>query len=211
MTRVNPQRLLKTIPQEEFDYTLLTGALSEYVGARQKINQLLRDNIITRVKKGLYVFGPEYNRAPVCKEVLANLIYGPSCISLEYALAYHGLIPERVEQITSVTPKREKAFNTPLGRFTYRYLGQKRYPHGIEQVWIDDHHPALMASREKALLDYLVLNRVTGITGTEEAEQFLESDLRIDRENWKQFDTNSLRRLNRYYRHDGAEYIMDVL
>ena len=42
----------------------------------------MRAGVITRVKKGLYVFGPEYNQAPVCKEVLANLIYGPSCISL---------------------------------------------------------------------------------------------------------------------------------
>jgi len=211
MTRVSPQQLLKLIPQEEFDYTLLTGTLSKYSGVRQKIHQLLRDQIITRVKKGLYVFGPEYNRAPVCKEVLANLIYGPSCISLEYALAYHGLIPERVEQITSVTSNRDKAFETHLGRFSYRHLGIKRYPHGIEQIWIDDRHPVLMASSEKALLDYLVLKRVTGITGTEEAEQFLESDLRIDRANWKQFNPNTLRQLNRFYGHKGAEYIMDVL
>jgi predicted transcriptional regulator of viral defense system len=211
MTKLSPQNLLKAIPREEFDYTLLTGTLSEYSGVRQKINELLRNQVIIRVKKGLYVFGPEYNRNPVCIEVLANLIYGPSCLSLEYALAYYGLIPERVEQITSVTSKRDRIFKTPLGRFSYRHLGDDRYPHGIEQVWIDNDHPILIASPEKALLDYLVLYRVSGITGSEEAEKFLESDLRIDRANWKQFDPNTLRQLNRYYRHKGAEFVVDIL
>ncbi len=111
----------------------------------QKINELLKAGVITRVKKGLYVFASEYNQAPVCKEVLANLIYGPSCLSLEYALSYHELIPERVETMTSVTPKRDKQFQTPLGLFTYRYLAIDKYPHGIKQVWIDSQHPVLMA------------------------------------------------------------------
>jgi predicted transcriptional regulator of viral defense system len=95
MTRIDAVKLRKIIPREEFDYALLTAALSEYAAPRQKINELLKSGVITRVKKGLYIFGPAYNQVPVCKEVLANLIYGPSCLSLEYALAYHGLIPER--------------------------------------------------------------------------------------------------------------------
>src|SRR5439155_24771651 len=107
------------IGREEFDHSLLASALSSYSGVRQKINELLKSGTIVRVKKGLYVFGPEVRQNPICKETLANLIYGPSCISLEYALSHHGLIPERVETITSVTPKKNKEFNTPIGRFTY--------------------------------------------------------------------------------------------
>src|ERR1700733_4520854 len=126
MTKIDTFQLRKIIPQEEFDYGLLTGALSDYAGVRQKINELLKAGIIVRVKKGLYVFGPAYNNALVCKEVLGNLIYGPSCISLEYALSYHGFIPERVETITSVTPKRDKGITTPLGQFNYRYLGLEK-------------------------------------------------------------------------------------
>ncbi len=151
MTKMNAFQLRKTIPYEEFDYTHLVDALSSYSGVRQKINELIKAGIIIRVKKGLYTFGPEYNLVPICKEILANLIYGPSCVSLEYALSYHGLIPERVEIITSVTPKRDKEFDTPLGQFNYRYLGADKYPHGIEQVWIDATHPILIASPEKAI------------------------------------------------------------
>jgi predicted transcriptional regulator of viral defense system len=211
MTKIGTFQLRKAIPQEEFDYGLLTSALSEYSGVRQKINELLKSGVIVRVKKGLYVFGPGFNNAPVCKELLANLIFGPSCISLEYALSYHGLIPERVEAITSVTPKRDKEFMTPLGRFSYRYLGFDKYPHGIEQIWIDSKHPVLMASPEKAICDFVVLNKVTGITGNDSAVEFLESDLRIARENWTRFDPNVIRKLNRFYRNKNIEYILEIL
>lgn len=211
MTRIDAFQLRKTIPREEFDYTLLTGALCEYLAVPQKINELLKAGVITRVKKGLYVFGPSYNRAPICKEVLANLIYGPSCISLEYALAYYELIPERVETLTSVTPKRDKEFETPLGQFSYRYLSPDKYPHGIARVWIDKDHPVLMASAEKALCDYVALNKVTGITASADAKEFLEFDLRIDRKNWKQLDANALWKLNKFYRNKNIEYILEVL
>ncbi|MBI4533851.1 MAG: hypothetical protein HY711_07870 [Candidatus Melainabacteria bacterium] len=211
MTIVNTFQLRKAIAQEEFDYLLLAGALSQYIAVRQKINELLKAGVILRVKKGLYVFGPEYSQAPVVKEVLANLIYGPSCISLEYALAYHGLIPERVETLTSVTPKRDKEFQTPLGQFSYRYLAADKYPHGIEQVWVDRNHPVFMASPEKALCDYVVLNRVSGIIGSKSAREFLESDLRIDRENWKQFSPDALRKLNQCYRNKSIEHILETL
>jgi predicted transcriptional regulator of viral defense system len=209
--KVDAFRLRQAIPQEEFDYTLLTGALSEYGAKNQKINELLKSGVITRIKKGLYVYGPNYSRAPVCKEVLANLIYGPSCISLEYALAYHGLIPERVETVTSVTPKRNKEFKTPLGHFTYRYLGPEKYPHGIEQVWIDESHPVLMASPEKALCDYVALNKVTDIASTDDAKDFLESDLRIDRNDWKRLNPITLWKLNKFYRNKSVDQILEAL
>lgn len=211
MTKTDSFQLRKAIRHEEFDYTLLTAALRDYAGIRQKIHELLKSGVIVRVKKGLYVFAPAYNQTPICKEGLANLIYGPSCISLEYALAHHGLIPERVQTLTSVTPKRDKEFSTPLGNFTYRYLGSDKYPHGIDQVWIDSNHPVLMASPEKALADFVVLNKITGITDGDSAQNFLESDLRIEKENWKQFDPNSLRKLNKFYRNRRIEQIADVL
>ena len=211
MTRIDAFQLRKTIAAEEFDYGLLTSAMSQYSAIRQKINELLKAAVITRVKKGLYVFGPGYNQAPVCKEVLANLIYGPSCISLEYALAYHGLIPERVETITSVTPKRDKEFLTPVGRFTYRYLAIEKYPHGIEQVWLDANHPVLMASPEKALCDYVALNKVPDLAGIKEAREFLNSDLRIEREHWPRFKPEVLHKLNKFYRNKNIESIHEAL
>lgn len=211
MTKLDSFQLRKAIPQEEFDYLLLKGALSDYAAIRQKINELLKAEVIVRVKKGLYVFSPEFNLAPVCKEVLANLIYGPSCISLDYALAFHGLIPDRVHTITSVTPKRDKEFDTPLGKFSYRYLSEKKYPHGIEQVWIDKSHPVLMASPEKAFIDYVTLNKVPSIVDADAARRFLLSDLRIDKEDLQRIDPLKLMELNRIYCHPSVDLFVEAL
>lgn len=210
MPRIDDFQLRKAIPSEEFDYTLLSSVLASYSSVRRKINELLRSGVIERVKKGLYVFGQEYARGPVVKETLANLIYGPSCISLEYALAFHGLIPERVETVTSVTPKRDKDFKTPLGNFTYRYLKPEKYPVGIDQVLIDDSHPVLMASPEKALADYLTLKKVPSMKNEEETRQFLEDDLRIDPAKFRRFNPTALRKLNRYYRNKNIEKVAEL-
>ncbi|MEK6542893.1 MAG: hypothetical protein AABZ44_00430 [Elusimicrobiota bacterium] len=211
MHRIDTFGLRKAISGEEFDFTLLSSALSHYAAPRQKISTLMKSGVITRVKKGLYVFAPQYNQAPVCKEVIANLIYGPSCISLEYALAYHGLIPERVETLTSVTPKRDKGFDTPIGRFTYRYLAMEKYPHGIKQIQIDENHSVLMASPEKALCDYVALSEIPPLSGIEEAGKFLTADLRIDRKLWPRLDKEALNLLNRYYRDKNIACIAEAL
>ena len=106
----------RAIPTEVFSFQQLMDCLAGYAKPRDKIGALLRRGDIIRVRKGLYVFGPDYRRGPWSREVLANLIYGPSYISLDYALAYYALIPERVEEVTSVTLSRSRRFDTPLGR-----------------------------------------------------------------------------------------------
>lgn len=209
MTKINSLDLRKLIGREEFDYVMLSSVLSEYSGIRTKINDLLAAGVIVRIKKGLYAFGPRYREQPICKETLANLIYGPSCISLEYALSYHGFTPERVETITSITPKRDKKFETPVGRFTYRYLKPEKYPWGITQIWIDQQHPVLMASPEKALCDYIALNNLN-LTELP-ASDFLEIDLRIDSENWKRFSATELIKLNKHYKIKGLDGVIELL
>ncbi len=178
----------------------LRHALSRHKAPRQKIHELIKAGTITRVKKGLYVFPPMLNREPVCLEVLANLIYGPSCLSLEYALSYYGLIPERVVELTSVTPKRNKLFSTPVGRFRYRYLSPTRYPHGVDRVMLDPRHPVLMATPEKALCDYIVLRPAITLTDRRSVHQFLSDDLRMEPEQWKGLSKKMLSKLVAAYK-----------
>jgi len=74
------------ITREVFDYQVLLDALSEYRKPRDKITRLIAGGVIVRIKKGLYCFGEPFRRESIRREYVANLICGPSCVSLEYAL-----------------------------------------------------------------------------------------------------------------------------
>ena len=169
--------LRHSIQAEEFDYQVLKSALGAYSSPRDRITTLMRSGVIVRVKKGLYVFGDDYRHRPVCKELLANLIFGPSFVSLQYALAYHGLIPERVNTVTSVTSGRARLFDTPVGRFVYRptpclSIGFRRIEEG--QVAF------LIATKERALADTIRDGRGTPITTQQQMKEYLFDDLRIE-------------------------------
>ena len=205
--------LYRSLGRGEVDFSLLSSTLQKlgYAAPAKKIHDLKKAGVLIGVKKGLYVFSPDHAPEPFRKETLANLIYGPSCVSLESALSFYGLIPERVETITSVTPKRDKSFETPVGGFTYRYLSLEKYSEGIDVVWMDPQHPVLMATPEKALADYIVLNKVRSIKTAEDARVFLEQDLRIDPDNWKRFDAVKLRALGRRCKSRAVERAADFL
>ncbi len=145
------EALRKLANREEIDYQLLVSALQEYSRPREKISQWLKSGDLIRVKKGLYVFGKTVAQYPYSLEILANLIYGPSAISLSYALSFYGLIPERVTLITSITSKKLKRFITPVGNFNYYYLPSHKYSFGIELKG-SVNRQFLIASPEKSSL-----------------------------------------------------------
>jgi predicted transcriptional regulator of viral defense system len=168
------------IPAEIFDYQTLTDALKELSSPRDKITDMLTQGLIIRVKKGLYVFGDKFRRYPYSKELLANLVYGPSYISLDYALAYYGIIPERVEALTSVTPNRPRRFSTPVGLFVYRRIAAGAYEAGMARVEAEHDQAFLIATPEKALADKIVSVRGLRIASIRDMGRFFEEDLRID-------------------------------
>lgn len=172
--------LRRHIPFEEFDYQNLLDSLRSYAHPRKKISSLLRKGEIIRVKKGLYIFGEQHRRAPYCRELLANLIYGPSCVSLEYALHYYGLIPERVETVTSVTCGRSRSFETPVGHFSYRAIPLSAYMIGIDRIELADGRAFLMALPEKALADRVVADRGSALRTQKELAVLLQESLRVD-------------------------------
>src|ERR1700686_148867 len=155
--------LQKSIPYEEFDYQTLLDAIHGYARPRMKISGMLAKGDIVRVKKGLYILGESLRRGAFCRELLANLIYGPSYVSLEYALHYHGLTPERVETVTSVTCGRARAFETPVGAFSYRMIPLEALRTGMDRVELDGGRSFLIAIPEKALADRIVSDRGAGI------------------------------------------------
>lgn len=171
--------LRENIPGDSFDYTYLMDCLSEYKSPRAKVTNLLRSGEMIRIKKGLYIFGPKQRHSLVSPEILANKIYGPSYVSLEYALAFYGLIPEFVAEITSVTTKRQKVYETALGRFSYTPLPVALYSRGYTLLPMNQVESALIATPEKALADLFYVRRIR-VTTLPDLENLLFEDLRLD-------------------------------
>ena len=172
--------LRKTIQSDIFDYQALSEALKEYASPRDKISDLLKKKIIIRIKKGLYVFGETLRQNPVPRELLANLIYGPSYVSLDYALHFHGFVPERSEALTSVCLGRSRKFSTPFGLFLYRSIPASAYNTGMLRIETESERAFLMAAPDKALADKIVMERGTPISTQKEMLAFLTEDLRVD-------------------------------
>lgn len=191
-------RLREQIEGEEFDYPTLLGSLGDYAFPRDKITKLLRRGDIIRVKKGFYVFGRAHARRPYSREVLANMLYGPSYVSLDYALQYHGLIPEGVEAVTSMTTGRARRFLTPLGLFIYRPATAAGYPLGVRLVEIQG-GSFLIAGPEKALADRVRTDRGSGVDTIGAMERHLLNDLRIDPAGLAGLDTERLGRIAAAY------------
>src|SRR5262245_48006349 len=168
-------------PSEELDYGFVMDCLRDYRFPRTKLTQLLKSQALIRVKKGLYIFGSLFNRKPYSLETLANVIYGPSYISLEWALQTYKMIPERVEEITSVTTKRSHMFNTPIGRFSYAHRPILAFSVGLIRQQISEYQSYLIATPEKALVDQLVIRRGQ-VSTILELEQILFEDFRIEEE-----------------------------
>ena len=106
------------LTETELEILLDGSADSRY----SRIKRLTAQQRLIRVRRGLYCRAEGDKLTPLHPFELAQLIYAPSYISLESALAYHQLIPETVYTITSACAKRSKEFYTPLGVFSYLHL-----------------------------------------------------------------------------------------
>lgn len=82
------------------------------------VHRLKKQGYIESIKRGLYKLSDEQ----MPELYLANKLYEPSYVSLEFALSYHRVIPETVYEITSVTSKATRRFEA-LGRiYSYRKI-----------------------------------------------------------------------------------------
>jgi hypothetical protein len=191
----------------EFDYNLLLHALRGYKKPRDKIRGLIKNKDILRVKKGLYVLGKEYNK-PYNKYILANQVYGPSYITGQTALAFWNMIPERVELIISMTTKRKKLFETPVGRFSYLYCPKKAFNIGIRLEDTGDQKRFLIASPEKALCDMIAMQ--THISTKKEMKEFLEL-MRLDDSFIQNIDLSLLEEIKVGYRRQSINLLFSCL
>ena len=72
----------------------LLSILGEYLSPNDKIVRMIVDGLLLPIKKGLYAVSPEITGIPLSLPLVANLLYRPSCVSMDYALHYYDIIPE---------------------------------------------------------------------------------------------------------------------
>jgi hypothetical protein len=187
-----------SVRSEVLDYQQLVACLTGYAKPRDRIGAFLADGSLVRVRKGLYVFGERYRRTLVSREVLANLIYGPSYISLDYALSIHGLIPERVTEVTCMTAGEKRRFTTPFGVFSYRPLSLHRYAPGID--WAGEGEARyLLASPEKALVDKVWADARFRPTRQQDFDSYLFADLRVEEDRLAALDHGRIEAIAQAY------------
>lgn len=114
-----------------------------------------RHGLIDQIKRGVYVFNDRKDN--IQKDEVAFLLYGPSYISTESILKKNGLIPEMVIAVTSITTRTTRRFVNSFGSFIYHHVTPRLF-FGYTAL-VTPNGKYLIASPEKALLDYLYLNQ----------------------------------------------------
>lgn len=170
-------------------YGMLRNSLSKYKQPDNKIKRMSDAGEIIRLTKNIYE--TEKN---IPGYLYANILYGPSYISFEYALSYHGLIPEAVYVYTSATfnKRKKKSYHNTFGTYTYRDVPSKAYCYDI-LVIENDIYPYSIASAEKALCDKLYT--LKPIRSIKDLKIILFDDLRIDQNAFNQLDFNKMNTL----------------
>lgn len=163
-----------------FSHGALLPLLAEYRRPSDKIAEWLRQGVLIPLKRGLYVAGADWRKEPLSLPLVANRLYGPSCVSLEYALAWHGLIPEQVHEVTSVCVRRGRVMENAVGRFSYYSIPAELFPIGMQLEQHGNSIAFLMAGPEKALCDKVMLTRHLHACSRSSMREFLFEDMRMD-------------------------------
>jgi hypothetical protein len=114
---------------------------------------------VLKLKPGCYCLAPEYRRSHPHPFAVAAMLHWPSHVSLESALAHHGLIPEAVQTVGSVTPRRSRDFSTPLGHFSFRRVPAADPSAGVVATMVAEGVWAQVASPLRAIADLLYLRK----------------------------------------------------
>ena len=160
-----------------------------YAAPGKKIAELCLQGLLVRVKRGLYVVDEQVTGERSSGYLLANHLHGPSYVSLETAMEFHGLIPEAVYSFESATIGLSKAYATELGTFCYHHVPDAYYPLGIQQASAGISQTFLIASPEKAICDHLITTKRLRIRSRGALRSYLVEYLRIDEEALAELDS----------------------
>jgi hypothetical protein len=186
MQTLTEKTLRLSPPGGLFDETVVRNLFPDRSEAARKVlvhRAVAKDEII-RLKPGLFLLNSEYRKTHPHPFVVAAALHSPSHVSLESALSYHGLIPEAVYQVSSVTSLRSRTFRTPVGVFTFSRVPAKQPRVGVRATRIDTKSWVFIASPLRAVADLVYFNKQ--ISWEKDGLSFLTESMRIELENLEQ-------------------------
>jgi len=173
------------------------------------LKRAVKEGILIRLKRDFYLISRKIQKIKPEAFEIASLLYGPSYISMESALSFHGWIPESVPTINSACSKRTKKFETFLGNFSYFNI-----PISIFHVGVSSKHNDfskvnacfLIADPWKAIADYIYLKKRTWTNVIA-----LSNDLRIELDLIQHSDLNLLAKLSKIYPSKRVRKVLQIL
>jgi len=169
------------------------------------IKRAVAQGLLIRIKRGLYCIAEEIGLKKINSFELAQFIYGLSCISLESALSYYGLIPEAVYTTTSVTIKRSKKFSTPIGEYDYCKVPSENFLIAVNRVEFEG-IVFFIASPWRVLTDYVYCYKKDWDSLLD-----LENDLRLSVEDLPKVSSLLAENLKDYYRNKRVDAFIDTI
>ncbi|WP_419939039.1 type IV toxin-antitoxin system AbiEi family antitoxin domain-containing protein [Candidatus Palauibacter sp.] len=145
--------LLEIVADEPvFETGFLRGGRAPEPGLQAQLSRWCAAGKLLRLRRGLFALAPPYRKAHPHPFLVANRLSPGSYVSGLSALAFANAIPEYVPEVTSCGPARPHVRETPLGRFSFRYV-KPSLRTGYRLVDLVDGQSAFVARPEKAFLD----------------------------------------------------------
>ena len=126
---------------------------------RIRINKLVKQGWLKRIKKGVFVISDLSSRGSlsISHKAIVNVLVQEAYISFETALQHHGLYDQLLTSINSVSLNQFKS--TTIERITFNFIKtQQRYFYGWE-IYDIDGQSVKIAHIEKALIDLIQFHR----------------------------------------------------
>ena len=127
--------------------------------SRIRINKLVKQGWLKRVKKGVFVLSDLSSRGSlsISYNAIVNAMVEDAYISFEAALQHHGLYDQLLTNINAISLKQYKT--TTIDGITYKFIKtQQQYFYGWETHTIDGQLTKI-ARLEKALIDLIQFHR----------------------------------------------------
>ena len=149
--------LLRLVREEPvFSTGFLLAGRSDSADVARQLSRWTAEGKIVQLRRGLYMLASDHQRHAPHRFTIANLIQKGSYVSLQSALAFFSMIPERVPVATSVTTGRPRFLETGAGSYQFRHIQPELF-FGYQATDLGDGSSAFLAFPEKALLDLIHL------------------------------------------------------